>query len=133
MSFWGDVLMVSRKHEFVIVSDVDDTLLVSHSTQFVKKMRLMLFKNAITRLPFPGVTDFYKALQNGMDESTFNPIFYVSSSERNLYDLLIDFLAYRNIPKGPFLLRNMQTSLLKLIKAGGGNHQHKLESIRSDS
>ena len=127
----GDVLMISQKPEFIIVSDIDDTLLVSHSTQFVKKIRLMLFKNALTRLPFPGVAAFYKALQKGLDEKTFNPIFYVSSSERNLYDLLVDFCEYRGIPKGPFLLRNFQTSLLKLLTAGGGNHLHKKESINT--
>lgn len=130
MIFFGDVLTVSHTHEFLVVSDVDDTFLISHSTRFVKKIKLMLFKNAITRLPFPGVADFYKALQKGNAANSFNPIFYVSSSERNLYDLLIDFCEYRDIPKGPFLLRNMQTSLIKLINAGGGNHQHKLESIR---
>jgi len=128
--FFGDVLMVSHKHEFLVVSDVDDTFLVSHSTRFIKKIRLMLFKNATTRLPFPGVVEFYKALQKGSTGKSFNPIFYVSSSERNLYDLLIDFCEYRDIPKGPFMLRSMQTSLVKLINAGGGNHQHKLESIR---
>jgi len=125
----GDVLMISQKPEFIIVSDVDDTFLVSHSTQFAKKIRLMLFKNALTRLPFPGVAAFYKALQKGLDERTFNPIFYVSSSERNLYDLLVDFCEFRGIPKGPFLLRNFQTSLVKLLTAGGGNHMHKQDSI----
>lgn len=129
VSTTGDVLMISQKPEFIIVSDVDDTFLVSHSTQFVKKIRLMLFKNAMTRLPFPGVAAFYKALQKGLDERIFNPIFYVSSSERNLYDLLVDFCEFRGIPKGPFLLRNFQTSLLKLLSAGGGNHLHKQESI----
>ncbi|MCB2207259.1 MAG: DUF2183 domain-containing protein [Bacteroidetes bacterium] len=131
VSTTGDVLMISQNPEFIIVSDVDDTFLVSHSTQFVKKIRLMLFKNAMTRLPFPGVAAFYKALQKGLDERIFNPIFYVSSSERNLYDLLVDFCEFRGIPKGPFLLRNFQTSLLKLLKAGGGNHLHKLESIKA--
>lgn len=130
MSFWGDVLMVTDRNEFLIISDVDDTFLVSHSTRFLKKIMLILFKNAITRLPFPGVAEFYKALQKGSNRNSFNPIFYVSSSERNLYDLLIDFCEYRGIPKGPFLLRNMQISLVKLINAGGGNHQHKLDSIR---
>jgi len=131
VSTTGDVLMINKNPEFIIVSDIDDTLLVSHSTQFIKKIRLMLFKNALTRLPFPGVAAFYEALQKGLDERTFNPIFFVSSSERNLYDLLVDFCEYRGIPKGPFLLRNFQTSLLKLLTAGGGNHMHKQESINA--
>jgi phosphatidate phosphatase APP1 len=126
----GDVLVIGKKPQFIIISDVDDTFLVSHSTQTFKKIRLMLFKNALTRSPFPGVVAFYKALQKGTADSDFNPIFYVSSSERNLYDLLIDFCDFRDIPKGPFLLRDMQKSLYDLITAGGGNHLHKLEKIR---
>jgi phosphatidate phosphatase APP1 len=127
----GSVLMVHRKPQFMVISDVDDTFLISHSTRILKKVRLMLFKNAITRLPFPGVVEFYQALQVGGREKTFNPIFYVSSSERNLYDLLYAFCEYHEIPKGPLLLRDMQTSLRKLIFAGGGDHLHKLKKIRS--
>jgi phosphatidate phosphatase APP1 len=33
-----------------------------------------------------------------------NPIFYVSSSAWNIYDLLIDFLEHNEIPVGPLLL-----------------------------
>ena len=127
----GSVLMISRKPQFMVISDIDDTFLVSHSTRTVKKIRLMLFKNALTRLPFPGVAAFYRALQKGTDHQSFNPLFYVSSSERNLYDLLFEFCKFRDIPKGPFLLREMQTSIRKLITAGGGDHLHKLEKIRS--
>ena len=35
-----------------------------------------------------------------------NPIFYVSNSPWNLYDMLVDFLKINNIPKGPILLRD---------------------------
>ncbi|MCB0806039.1 MAG: DUF2183 domain-containing protein [Bacteroidales bacterium] len=125
----GEVLIVALMPRFLIISDVDDTFLVSHSTQTFRKMRLLLFKNALTRLPFPGVAAFYRALQKGVEQSYLNPIFYVSSSELNLYDLLIDFVKFRNIPKGPFLLREMQTSFRKLIAAGGGDHMHKLHKI----
>ncbi len=127
----GSVMMVSDNPQFMIISDVDDTFLVSQSTRILKKVRLMLFKNALTRLPFPGVAAFYKSLQTGTRGNSFNPIFYVSSSERNLYDLLYEFCEFRGIPKGPFLLRGMQTSLRKLIFAGGGDHMHKLEKIRA--
>ncbi len=131
VSVTGDVLVVGRNPQFIVISDVDDTFLVSHSTQTLRKIRLMLFKNATTRVPFPGVVAFYNALQKGTRDDTFNPIFYVSSSERNLYDLIVEFCQYRGIPKGPILLREMKTSLWKLVKAGGGNHLHKLKKIKS--
>ena len=112
-----------------VISDVDDTILISHATKVLKKLRLILTKNSKTRLPFTGVAAFYNALHCGANAVT-NPVFYVSSSEWNLYDFLEDFCEVRNIPKGPFLLQDLKTDLWKLIKSGGGTHNHKLHKIR---
>ncbi|MBL3654711.1 App1 family protein [Fulvivirga sediminis] len=115
---------------FGIISDVDDTILISHATQTLRKLRLILTKNSKTRLPFTGVAAFYDALRRGTKSESSNPIFYVSSSEWNLYDFLENFCEVRNIPKGPFLLQELKTSLWELMKSGGGTHNHKLIKIR---
>lgn len=125
----GEVFINDQKNQFAIVSDVDDTILISHATQALKKLRLILTKNSKTRLPFVGVASFYKALQTGNPSDNCNPIFYVSSSEWNLYDFLEDFCDVRNIPKGPFLLQELKTSLWKLMKSGGGTHSHKKDKV----
>ncbi|PHN08499.1 App1 family protein [Flavilitoribacter nigricans] len=127
----GEVYIHSGQAEFGIISDVDDTILVSHATKTLKKLRLILTKNARTRLPFVGVSTFYKALQAGSDGRQKNPIFYVSSSAWNLYDFLVDFCRVRGIPKGPFLLKDLKTRLLQLYSSGGGSHDHKFEKISS--
>ncbi|UII28083.1 DUF2183 domain-containing protein [Fulvivirga maritima] len=113
-----------------IISDVDDTILISHATQTLRKLRLILTKNSKTRLPFTGVAAFYDALRRGTKSDASNPIFYVSSSEWNLYDFLENFCEVRNIPKGPFLLQELKTSLWELMSSGGGTHNHKLIKIR---
>jgi len=115
---------------FGIISDVDDTILVSYANQMLRKLRLILTKNAYTRLPFKGVAAFYQALVSTTEKKSKNPIFYVSSSEWNLYDFLIDFCKVRHIPKGVFLLQNYKKNLKQLILTGGGNHEHKLFKIR---
>ena len=107
----AEVLLVDDQCEYGIISDVDDTILISHATKFLKKMRLILTKNALTRLPFPGIATFYKALSKGINQRYKNPIFYVSSSEWNLYDFLADFCTHQNIPKGPFLLQEYKKSI----------------------
>ncbi|MGM0377231.1 MAG: phosphatase domain-containing protein, partial [Bacteroidota bacterium] len=58
------------------------------------------------------------------------PVFYVSSSEWNLYDLLVDFFEFRGIPAGPLLLQELEHSIFHFWKSGGGNHEHKLDKIR---
>lgn len=131
ISATGQVLMVSGTLPFGVVSDIDDTVMVSHSTKTLKKLKLMLFKNARTRVPFEGVGAFYRALRKGTEGQKHpNPVFYVSSSEWNLYDLLVDFFEFRKIPVGPLLLQELEHSIFQFWKSGGGNHEHKLEKIR---
>jgi phosphatidate phosphatase APP1 len=121
----GEFLIVGREAQFGTISDIDDTILVSHATQLFKKLRLIMTKNAKTRLPFEGVAEFYEKLK-----AEANPFFYVSSSEWNLYDFLQDFFQVRNIPKGPFLLQEYKSGLRDLFFTGGGSHQHKQDKIK---
>lgn len=126
----GQVRIIPDEIERIVVSDIDDTVLISHSTQTIRKLRLMLFKNALGRMPFPGVSDFYRALCRGENAKKEFPFFYVSSSEWNLYDLLTDFFEFNDMPKGVLLLRRLNHSIFKFWKSGGGNHEHKYEKIK---
>ena len=112
-----------------VISDIDDTVLISHSTRFLRKMRLILFKNAHSRRVTKSIQsdDWMSKLS---PEKEIDSYFYVSSSEWNLYDFLSDFFSIKDLPKGPFFLQRLKTSPLKLLGSGGGHHEHKLESIR---
>jgi Uncharacterized conserved protein len=70
--------------------------------------------NARTRLPFPGVAAFYQALEQGGDGARLNPIFYVSSSPWNIYDIIADFMDIQRIPTGPIHLRDWDIGLSAL-------------------
>ncbi|WP_373521486.1 phosphatase domain-containing protein [Aquiflexum sp.] len=120
-----EITRVPEDHPLGIISDIDDTIIISHATTLGKKLWLSVSKNAYTRRPFPGVSDFYVLLTNNGQ----HPVFYVSSSDWNLFDLIQDFLNYRNIPKGPLLLKDPHVNLKNIWKSGGGNHDHKLEKI----
>jgi phosphatidate phosphatase APP1 len=118
----GQVL-VPRDPEFAVISDLDDTVLHSHATSLWQMAKLTLLHNAHTRLPYEGVAGFYQALQRGRDGEAYNPVFYVSNSPWNLYDLLEDFMDVHGIPRGPMLLRDWS---LRTLKAG---ERHKLAAI----
>ncbi len=126
-----EVLIVSSDVNYGIISDVDDTIIISHASQTLQKLRLILTKNASTRLPFPGVAALYQQFQDNSVEGAPNPFFFISSSEWNLYDFLVEFCAIQNIPKGVFLLDNLKKGLLDVVRSGGGTHNHKLEKARS--
>lgn len=91
---------------FGVISDMDDTVLQSNVASLLKAARLVLLENAQTRMPFPGVAAFYRALEAGTSLTGPNPIFYVSKSPWNLYDVIAQFLEKQEIPLGPIILRD---------------------------
>jgi phosphatidate phosphatase APP1 len=109
-----------------VISDLDDTVIRTGVTSKLRMARTVLFGNARTRAPFPGVAAFYRALQQGSGAAPFNPIFYVSSSPWNLHDLLAEFLSLQKIPLGPLLLRDWGLSGEVLPTS---NEQHKMRAI----
>jgi phosphatidate phosphatase APP1 len=118
-------VLVPREAQYAVVSDLDDTVLHSNATSLWQMAKLTLLHNAHTRLPFEGVAGFYQALQRGRDGEAYNPVFYVSNSPWNLYDLLEDFLDLHGIPRGPMFLRDWS---LRTLRAG---ERHKLAAIQA--
>ncbi len=114
------------------ISDIDDTFLVSHTRNPLKKLYILLFKNVNTREVFEGVVPHYQALstarRNNKDEK--NAFFYVSSSEWNLYRFIVDFTELNDLPRAVLLLKDIKTSLMDLFITGRGDHNHKFEKIR---
>jgi phosphatidate phosphatase APP1 len=107
VSATGEVLIPPKGADFGVISDIDDTVLQTDATKLVEMARNVFLRNAHARLPFPGVAAFYRALLLGSQDREINPLFYVSSSPWNLYDLLVEFFHLQNIPLGPVLfLRN---------------------------
>lgn len=119
------VYRFASNHRVGLVSDIDDTILISHATRMGKKFWLSISKNAYTRRPLPGISRLYRLIsQQGR-----NPIFYVSSSDWNLYDMMQDFMRYRDLPDGTLLMQALSINLKSFWKSGGGNHHHKLDKI----
>lgn len=129
VSIDGQLMIAPAYSQFGVISDIDDTVLVTGATSVLQMARLTFFGNTYTRLPFAGVAAFYRALQSGAVTTLFNPIYYVSSSPWNLYDLLVDFFRIQGIPKGPLLLRQLDINLDLLSPAS--HHTHKLTQIRT--
>lgn len=126
----GEIMIQQASSEFGLISDLDDTIVVSKATDFLEKMRIMLLRNATTRKPFEGVGAFYRALEAGQPGNCQNPIFYVSSSSWHLYEMFEHFCKINNIPKGVYLLRELGLDTDKFIQGGHGSHKlGKIERI----
>lgn len=113
-----------------IVSDIDDTIMVSHSATLFKRLRELFLKNSRTRNIFPGVQEHYMLLANSFTNAeTPNPFFYVSSSEWNLYDYLTEFFSFQKLPQGVFMLSEMK-QWYQLFKTGKTKHETKVERLQ---
>lgn len=122
----GFVLVPDEGAQFGVISDIDDTVVQTDVTRWLRVLGAVLFGNAHTRLPFRGVAAFYRALETGTLATepgrvgSHNPLFYVSSSPWNLYDLLLEFLTLSDIPLGPLNLRAWRGGTSELLPAGHG-------------
>lgn len=114
-------LIPSDAAQFAVISDIDDTVLVTNATSLVGMARSVI-RNAASRLPFEGVADLYRALHRDV-----NPLFYVSSSPWNLYELLHEFMDLNRIPHGPMLLQDWGIDEATFIL--GSHETHKLAQI----
>ena len=122
----GEILIPPSSARFGVISDIDDTVIQSRVSNFLEAARTVMLGNAHTRLPFPGVAAFYQALRNGAEGNEQNPIFYVSSSPWNIYDVITEFMELRKVPRGPVLLRDWDISFGALSSARHFDHKGRL-------
>jgi phosphatidate phosphatase APP1 len=125
----GEILLPASTAKLCIVSDIDDTVIQSRVSNFLQAARTVMLGNSRTRLPFPGVSAFYQALHAGAGGNEKNPIFYVSSSPWNIFDVIAEFMDIQKIPKGPLILRDWDINLSAL--QGSRHMAHKGVAIRN--
>ncbi|NEN23710.1 DUF2183 domain-containing protein [Cryomorpha ignava] len=92
-----------HKSKFLIISDIDDTILVSHSARLFSKLWLMLFKP----IPKRKTVEESELAYRELSKNNF-PFAYVSASEYNLFSLVSTFIHLHKLPPGPIYLRPHQ-------------------------
>ena len=119
-------IFIPHLTQYAFISDIDDTVLVSHSATTGKRLRVLFTKNPRSRKTFADVVKHYHLLSLAHTTRDIpNPFFYVSSSEWNLYDDLNEFFKHNGLPKGAFLLNGIK-KWYQLFKTGKTKHQGKL-------
>ncbi|HYE56400.1 MAG TPA: phosphatase domain-containing protein, partial [Chitinophagaceae bacterium] len=122
-------LFIPYPTQLGFISDIDDTFLISHSSNLRKRLFVLFTRNAHSRQPFKGVVRHYQALtQAGTTENAPNPFFYVSSSEWNLFNYILEFTTVNGLPRGVFLLSQMKR-FRQLFKTGQNKHGTKFMRI----
>jgi phosphatidate phosphatase APP1 len=112
---------------FGIISDIDDTLLHTGSLRAWELAQAILFRNAHTRRPLPGVAALLRGL-HGKGTGPRRPLFCVSSSPWNIHDLLTEFFDLQGFPPPVLWLRDWGLSPDGFLPTSHG--PHKLKALR---
>lgn len=100
------VLIPQQDADLGIISDIDDTIMKSYIPKPLKMLKELVFNGARARVAFEGAGKFYQALAKGKDTPD-RPLFFVSVSPWNIYDVLIEFINHNGFPKAPLFLKEL--------------------------
>lgn len=121
------LIFIPQEYNFACISDIDDTFLISHSANLPKRLLVLFTENAHSRQPFDGVVKHYQLLADSAGGRP-NPFFYVSSSEWNLYDYILEFSQKNELPNGVYLLGQIK-QFAEILKTGQNKHSTKFMRI----
>lgn len=122
------VLAPGTDNHWGIISDIDDTVVETGATNFVKNWRRVLAERPQDRLAVPGASTLYKMIATD-HVSPVRPFFYVSSSPWNLYGFITEFMELNSIPHGPMFLKDYGIDDNQFIRPSHG--EHKLKAIET--
>ena len=82
-----------------VVSDIDETIMVSFTSTKIRRFLTTLFKPSRKRKVIPFTQELYRLFNEN------NPrFFYVSKSESNLFPTISNFILHNKLPTGVFFL-----------------------------
>ncbi|MEZ5669957.1 MAG: phosphatase domain-containing protein [Alphaproteobacteria bacterium] len=123
----GAVYLAPPSSDFVVISDIDDTVMHTGVANAAVMMWQLFFKPAESRLTFPGVGAFYRALHEGGAGAAGNPMLFVSRAPWSIYDVLEAFFTLHGIPGGPVMfLREWGLTLQSPLPRRARDHKRSL-------
>ncbi|WP_169307251.1 phosphatase domain-containing protein [Chitiniphilus eburneus] len=101
------VLVPSPLHRVAIVSDVDDTVMVSEVNATRRLLKNSLMRTPERRHAVPGIAALYARLVAATPHPASAPLFYLSASPRQFTDNLRRFFAANDFPRGVLLTKRL--------------------------
>jgi phosphatidate phosphatase APP1 len=122
------ILAPGTDNHWGVISDIDDTVVETGATDFLKNWRRVLVERPADRLAVPGASTLYKMIARD-HAAPARPFFYVSSSPWNLYGFIAEFMEMNGIPHGPMFLKDYGIDRTQFIRKS--HEAHKLEAIEN--
>ena len=119
------LLIVDPAAKIGIVSDIDDTVLVTWLPRALTAAWNSWAKRPSKRQAVPGMAEFYAQLQRRFPQA---PVFYLSTGAWNTFGSLKKFLSHHGFPAGPMLLTDWGPTETGLFRSG---QEHKRVQLRN--
>lgn len=120
------VLIPRPDARFLVISDIDDTIMRTSAYSLVRNLWTTFSGNALTRHVFPDSAELLRKLSH----QGRNPVFYVSSSPWNMHAFLAQVFRQADLVRGPMFLRDLGLSETQFISAGHGSHKgHSIDLL----
>lgn len=128
----GQVVKPSLKAPFLVISDIDDTVLLTGITEGAAMVARTVLREPSQRAAIPGMASLYRGLIRGVPTATGKrrpapTFFYVSTGSWSFYPALREFLQLRGFPQGPMFLTDWGPTERYLRRSGA---EHKRTAIR---
>ena len=121
----SEVLIVDKDTTFGVVSDIDDTIMVTWLPRAMIAAWNSWVKRTNTRTPVEGMARFYREIAQHHPDI---PFIYLSTGAWNTYDTLVNFMAEKGFPRGPLLLTDWGPTPTGLFRNG---QEHKRVQLRN--
>ncbi len=100
----GQCLVLSAQALVGVITDFDDTILVSEVTKKFRLLTNTFLKNPLQREAVAGSAQIYRQLAA---QHPLTPIFYLSATPRQLYHFVLAFLQHYGFPAGMIINRRL--------------------------
>lgn len=121
----AEVMIIDPHARYGLVSDIDDTVLVTWLPRALTAAWNAWVKKTNQRTPVDGMSEFYAELQRTHPDM---PVFYLSTGAWNTFDSLAAFLERHHFPKGPLLLTDWGPTPTGVFRNGV---EHKKVQLRN--
>ncbi|MCL2178319.1 MAG: DUF2183 domain-containing protein [Proteobacteria bacterium] len=103
----GRILTIPPENTRGLISDIDDTILISEVLSKRRLLKNTFLKNPAQRRAVEGVAKLYTEVASSNPKPEAAPLFYLSGSPRQLYGGLTQFLQRNHFPKGVLLTKRI--------------------------